>query len=76
MNQIIKPEYYHINGIDVIEYAKITFGYPAAKSFCRINVLKYVVRYEQKNGIEDLNKAITYLTRLIELEREEDESTY
>ena len=32
------------------------------------NVVKYVVRYKQKNGIEDLKKASHYLDMLIEME--------
>ena len=31
-------------------------------------VLKYVVRYRNKGGVEDLRKAIHYLEKLIELE--------
>lgn len=30
------------------------------------NVLKYLARYKNKNGVEDLMKAQWYLTRLIE----------
>jgi hypothetical protein len=35
--------------------------------YCQANVIKYVCRYEQKNGIEDLNKAIHYLELLKEI---------
>lgn len=31
------------------------------------NILKYIVRYRKKNGLEDLKKAQFYLTRLIEI---------
>ncbi|HEX6826971.1 MAG TPA: DUF3310 domain-containing protein [Nitrospiraceae bacterium] len=34
------------------------------------NVVKYVVRYRDKEGIRDLEKAKHYLDKLIELERE------
>ena len=36
--------------------------------FLQGNIVKYVVRYKEKNGIEDLNKAMEYLKRLIESE--------
>ena len=73
---MIKPDYYFSShGIDVIEYARIMFGLDAAKAFCRINVIKYITRYDKKNGIEDLLKAITYLERLIELEMRTNEPT-
>lgn len=32
------------------------------------NVVKYVTRWREKNGVEDLQKAIDYLNKLIELE--------
>lgn len=36
--------------------------------FCEGNVVKYVSRWRQKNGIADLEKARHYLDLLIELE--------
>jgi len=35
------------------------------------NVIKYVCRYKDKNGIEDLRKARHYLDKLIEIEMED-----
>ena len=35
------------------------------------NVIKYVSRYKEKNGIEDLIKASHYLDKLIEVTRNE-----
>lgn len=34
--------------------------------YCEGNVVKYVTRYKDKNGVEDLRKAIHYLELLIE----------
>lgn len=36
--------------------------------FVQGNVVKYVVRYKTKNGLEDLKKARHYIDLLIELE--------
>ncbi len=36
--------------------------------FCEGNVVKYVTRWKDKNGIKDLEKAKHYLELLIELE--------
>ena len=36
--------------------------------FCEANVVKYVTRWKDKNGIKDLEKAKHYLELLIELE--------
>ncbi len=35
------------------------------------NVVKYVTRWKQKGGLDDLEKAQWYLNRLLELAREE-----
>lgn len=35
---------------------------------CQANVVKYVARYEEKNGLEDLTKAKHYIDLLIQLE--------
>jgi hypothetical protein len=35
--------------------------------FCEGNVVKYVTRYKEKNGAEDIRKAIHYLELLLEL---------
>ena len=37
--------------------------------FYRMNIEKYVTRYEHKGGIQDLQKAAEYLEFLIDLER-------
>ena len=39
--------------------------------YCEANVIKYVCRYRNKNGLQDLHKAQHYLDMLIELYTEE-----
>lgn len=41
------------------------------KGFLRGNVIKYVARYKDKNGVEDLEKAMHYLDKLIQEEERE-----
>lgn len=65
---INKPNHYHKGGIDVIEFAGMKFDPAELKGFCRINALKYITRYDQKNGVQDLHKANFYVNKLIELE--------
>jgi hypothetical protein len=36
--------------------------------FCAGNVVKYITRYKEKNGAEDIRKAIHYCQLLLELE--------
>ena len=38
--------------------------------YCQANVIKYVCRYEDKNGVEDLDKAMHYLQLLKEIKYE------
>lgn len=59
----IKPTYYG-TGIDVIEFCLRN-----NLTFMQGNVIKYVTRYKNKNGIEDLEKAKEYIDRLIEFEK-------
>ena len=59
------PSYYgHDQAvIECIEYIQ-----SHAFDFLEGNIIKYVTRYEQKGGVEDLKKAKWYLERLIKRE--------
>lgn len=37
-------------------------------NYCEANVVKYICRHANKNGVEDLRKAIHYIEMLIEME--------
>ena len=39
-------------------------------AYLRGNVIKYIARYNDKNGVQDLEKAKHYLERMIEIIRE------
>ncbi len=68
LNRNIKPNYYHKGGIDVIGFMGTKANKDEQVGFLRWNIIKYVTRYREKNGVEDLNKAKYYLDQLIELE--------
>lgn len=53
--------------IDAIESA--TVGKTGIEAVCVANVIKYLWRYEDKNGLEDIKKAQWYLNKLIEVKR-------
>ena len=60
------PQHYtrgKYEAIDVIEDS--ISGLPATEGFLTAQVLKYVLRWFWKNGLEDLKKARWYLDRLI-----------
>ena len=60
-NDPVKPQHYLKYIIEPIAYI-ISQRY----NFCGGNIIKYVVRFKDKNGIEDLNKAEYYCNQLIE----------
>jgi hypothetical protein len=53
------------NGMECIEAIEASMSMEEFKGFLKGNVQKYVWRYAQKNGAEDLKKAKWYLDRLI-----------
>lgn len=63
-DNVNNPAHYTAGGIETLDYIKAKVkDYP---SYVVGNILKYVSRYEHKNGIEDLKKAQFYLNDLIE----------
>lgn len=57
------PSHYLAGGLEVMD---IIDAYNLG--FCEGNVLKYILRWRKKDGLQDLNKAAWYLNRLIENE--------
>ncbi|ECB9434573.1 DUF3310 domain-containing protein [Listeria monocytogenes] len=63
-DKVNNPTHYTAGGIETLDYIKAKVSdYP---SYAVGNIVKYVSRYEHKNGIEDLKKAQFYLNDLIE----------
>ena len=62
------PQHYTSGGVECIDAMQITQGKEAVKSFCICNAFKYLWRHENKNGTEDIKKAIWYLKKYVELE--------
>lgn len=46
---------------ECIEVMEMLFGIKAVIHFCLLNAFKYLWRYNQKNGVEDLCKAEWYI---------------
>ena len=66
-NDSINPNHYVFGGIETIEYLKAKMTPEEYRGFLKGNVLKYVSRESEKNGLEDLKKAKWYLDKLIEV---------
>jgi len=66
MKDNINPNHYKngkVEAIDAIEAA--TVNKLGIEAVCVANVIKYLWRYEEKNGLEDIEKAHWYLQKLI-----------
>lgn len=70
MTNAIKPDHYQNGKIDVIESLWLSMSEEQFRGFMTGNVIKYVMRYPRKGGIEDLKKAREYIDRLIEAEEQ------
>lgn len=67
MDNVNKPKHYNqgsIECIDAVESAII--NKKGIEAVCVANIIKYLWRYENKNGIEDVMKADWYLQKLLQ----------
>ena len=67
LNNQVGGSHYKNNKIQPVEYI-----YANNLGYCEGAVIKYISRWRNKNGIEDLNKAIHFIQLLIELEIKND----
>ena len=67
-DKINNPSHYKGKfGLEAIEVVKnFVFGLEGVEGFYWGNTIKYLLRFQKKNGVEDLKKAEFYLKRLIE----------
>lgn len=63
MDNVNKPNHYMLDGIPGVEVKDVIRSVlgDSITSFYIGNVIKYVLRYKKKNGVEDLKKARLYL---------------
>jgi len=75
MKDNINPSHYRngkVECIDALESA--TVNKKGLEAVCVANTIKYLWRYEDKNGVEDVQKSLWYIKKLIEfLENKKDE---
>jgi len=70
------PDHYNhgkVECIDALEAA--TVNKVGIEAFCTANIIKYLWRYEDKNGAEDVMKAQWYLTKLLKIVKEKSEQS-
>ena len=64
IDNVNHPQHYADScSIECIESMIIAFGAEAVYDFCICNAYKYLWRHKNKNGMEDINKAIWYVNK-------------
>lgn len=61
------PEHYRSGGYECITVMEEVFGKGSVEDFCLLNAFKYIWRADNKNGAEDIQKAVWYLEKYLEL---------
>ena len=65
---VINPNHYKKGDIECIQALEsATVGKKGIEAICVANVIKYLWRYEEKGGKEDVKKAQWYLNKLLEI---------
>ncbi len=68
-DNVNNPSHYTQSAIECIQAIKSATG-DGFEYYCMGNIIKYVWRYKDKNGLEDLKKCQWYLKELIRSEEE------
>ena len=67
----INPSHYKQGDVECIEALEsATCNLKGLDAVCTANAIKYLWRWKEKNGVEDLKKAKWYIDKLIEKEEE------
>ena len=61
------PKHYTQGGVECIDGIASCIGPDSFSDFCRGNAMKYIWRFKDKGGSEDIRKAIWYLNKIIEV---------
>ena len=72
-DMVNSPPHYNKAGIETIQAIKAMLG-EGFKYYLQGNIMKYIWRYQYKDGVQDLEKAQWYLNELIKELKENDTS--
>ena len=70
-DMVNSPPHYNKYGVECIEAIQSATG-EGYEYYLQGNIIKYLWRYRYKNGVQDLEKAQWYLSRLIEIKKKTD----
>lgn len=66
-NNVNHPNHYKTGKYECLDVMMETQGKDAVLNFCLCNAFKYLYRNKNKNGLEDIEKAIWYLNEYVKL---------
>ncbi len=69
-DMVNSPPHYNKYGVECIEAIQSATG-EGYEYYLQGNIIKYLWRYRYKNGVQDLEKAQWYLSRLLEIKKKE-----
>lgn len=65
------PAHYNTGKYEVIDIIEeFTKGLDGIDAVCIGNAIKYILRFQKKNGLEDIEKAVWYLNKYINNKKE------
>ena len=68
-DMVNNPAHYNQGGIECIDAIEASMSKEAFAGHCKACAIKYLWRYQSKGGVESLEKAKWYLSRLIDTEK-------
>ena len=66
MDNVNHPSHYTKGGVECIKAIEAAMSPEGFQDYCKGNVMKYIWRWRDKAGVEDLKKARVYLNWMIE----------
>lgn len=71
VDRVNHPAHYTQGGVECIDaLAAATISLKGVEAVCTANAIKYLWRWKQKNGAEDLKKARWYIDYLLSIQDE------
>lgn len=69
IDMVNHPQHYNQGSFECIDVMEEIFGKACVENFCKCNAFKYIWRCDKKNGSQDIEKAIWYLNKILELNK-------
>ena len=65
MDDVVNSPSHYAGEVECIDAIKSSMSHEAFKGYLKGNIIKYIWRFERKNGHEDLLKAQWYINKLV-----------